>query len=176
RHQALEESQEDTPSTIGGKFMLIDHNGKLTTEKDLLGKYQLIYFGYTFCPDICPTSLSTTSMALDIIGEKAKLLDWYFITIDPERDTADVMKRYVKYFNEDLVGLTGSRAMIDRVARQFKARYEKVIEEGTDPDLYAMDHSASVYLMAPDGRFITKFAHGIAPELMAELLLEHLPR
>ncbi|MES9868500.1 MAG: SCO family protein [Sedimenticola sp.] len=176
RHQALEESQEDTPSTIGGKFMLIDHNGNLTTEKDLLGKYQLIYFGYTFCPDICPTSLSTTSMALDIIGEKAKLLNWYFITIDPERDTADVMKRYVKYFNEDLVGLTGSRAMIDRVARQFKARYEKVIEEGTDPDLYAMDHSASVYLMAPDGRFITKFAHGIAPELMAELLLEHLPR
>ena len=86
------------------------------------------------------------------------------------------MKRYVEYFNEKLIGLTGSRAMIDRVAQQFKARYEKVLEEGTDPDLYAMDHSASVYLMAPDGKFITKFAHGISPESMAELLLENLPK
>ncbi|MES9843151.1 MAG: SCO family protein [Candidatus Sedimenticola sp. PURPLELP] len=168
--------EDDAPIEIGGKFMLSDHNGQLVTEKDLLGKYQMIYFGYTFCPDICPTSLSTSSMALSIIGEKADLIQPYFITIDPERDTADVMKRYVEYFNEKLIGLTGSRAMIDRVAQQFKARYEKVLEEGTDPDLYAMDHSASVYLMAPDGKFITKFAHGISPESMAELLLENLPK
>ncbi|OQX47474.1 MAG: hypothetical protein B0D85_01360, partial [Candidatus Sedimenticola endophacoides] len=173
-HQPLTESGAD-PEGIRGRFILVDHNGRTVTEKDLLGKYQLIYFGYTFCPDICPTSLATTSLALDMLGERAKLLQHYFITIDPERDTVAAMKQYVKYFNDDLIGLTGTRNMIDRVARQFNARYEKILEPGRDPQLYAMDHTASVYLMAPDGRFITKFAHGITPETMVELLREHLP-
>ncbi|MCW8975429.1 MAG: SCO family protein [Sedimenticola sp.] len=161
---------------IGGKFMLIDHNGKLVTEKDMLGKFQLIYFGYTFCPDICPTSLQVISQALDMLGDKASLLKPYFITVDPERDNPKVMNNYVKYFNQDLVGLTGTKVMIERVAKQFKVRYEKVIEEGADPDLYIMDHSASVFLMAPDGEFITKFAHGISAKQMVESLRAYLPK
>lgn len=172
------EADDALPLTakIGGKFMLIDHNGKLVTEKDMQGKFQLIYFGYTFCPDICPTSLQVISLALDMLGEKAALIKPYFITIDPERDNAKVMKNYVKYFNQDLVGLTGTTTMVERVARQFKVRYEKVIEEGGDPDLYIMDHSASVFLMAPDGEFITKFAHGISAKQMVEGLKAYLPK
>ena len=142
----------------------------------MLGKFQLIYFGYTFCPDICPTSLQVISQALDMLGDKASLLKPYFITVDPERDNPKVMNNYVKYFNQDLVGLTGTKVMIERVAKQFKVRYEKVIEEGADPDLYIMDHSASVFLMAPDGEFITKFAHGISAKQMVESLRAYLPK
>ncbi|MCW8944957.1 MAG: SCO family protein [Sedimenticola sp.] len=170
--------EDELPLTakIGGKFMLIDHNGKLVTEKDMLGKFQLIYFGYTFCPDICPTSLQVMSLSLDMLGEQASLFKPYFITVDPERDNAKVMKNYVQYFNKDLVGLTGTTAMVERVAKQFKVRYEKVIEEDTDPDMYIMDHSASVFLMAPNGEFITKFAHGISAKQMVESLKSYLPK
>lgn len=165
---------EPETARIGGKFMLIDHYGKLFTEKDMLGKYQLIYFGYTYCPDICPSSLQVISLALDMLGEKAQRIRPYFITVDPERDDAKVMKNYVQYFNQELVGLTGTITMIERVARQFKVRYEKVLEEGGDPDLYIMDHSASVFLMAPDGEFITKFAHGISAQQLVEALEPYL--
>jgi len=173
---AAEDQFEPETAKVGAKFMLIDHNGKLVTEKDMLGKFQLIYFGYTFCPDICPTSLQVMSLALDMLGERAGLIKPYFITVDPERDNAQVMNNYVKYFNKDLVGLTGTQTMIDRVASGYKVKYEKVIEEGGDPDLYIMDHSASVYLMAPNGEFITKFAHGISAKQMVEALNDYLPK
>ncbi len=165
---------EPETARIGGKFMLIDHNGKLFTEKDMQGKYQLIYFGYTFCPDICPTSLQVVTLALDMLGDKADKIRPYFITVDPLRDNAQVLKNYVKYFNENMVGLTGTTSMIERVAKQFKVRYEKVVEAGGDPDLYVMDHSASVFLMAPDGEFITKFAHGISAQQMVDGLTPYL--
>lgn len=173
---AAEEDELPLTAKVGGKFMLIDHNGKLITEKDMQGKFQLIYFGYTFCPDICPTSLQVMSLALDMLGEQASLFKPYFITVDPTRDNAKVMKDYVQYFNKDLVGLTGTTAMVERVAKQYKVRYEKVVEEGADPDMYIMDHSASVFLMAPDGEFITKFAHGISAKQMVESLKEYLPK
>ena len=173
---AAEDQFQPETAKVGAKFMLIDHNGKLVTEKDMLGKFQLVYFGYTFCPDICPTSLQVMSLALDMLGERAALIKPYFITVDPERDNAQVMKNYVKYFNQDLVGLTGTKTMIDRVASGYKVKYEKVIEEGGDPDLYIMDHSASVYLMAPNGEFITKFAHGISAKQMVDALNDYLPK
>ena len=156
------------PFRIGGKFMLTDHYGRLVTEKDLTGKYQIILFGYTFCPDICPTSLQVLSLAMDRLGEKAEKIQPYFITVDPERDTVKVMKRYIGYFSKRLIGLTGSKSMIERVAKQFNVRYEKVLEEGMEPDMYIMDHTASAYLMAPDGSFITKFAYGISPQQLVE--------
>lgn len=176
--QVAAADEQFVPETakIGAKFMLIDHNGKLFTDKDMLGKFQLVYFGYTFCPDICPTSLQVMSQALDMLGDRAGLIQSYFITVDPERDNAQVMKNYVKYFNQDLVGLTGSKSMIERVAKGYKVQYEKVVEEGSDPDLYIMDHSASVYLMAPNGEFITKFAHGISARQMVEALNGYLPK
>ncbi|MEW8432102.1 MAG: SCO family protein, partial [gamma proteobacterium symbiont of Ctena orbiculata] len=139
--------------------------------ESMKGKYQILYFGYTFCPDICPTSLQVMFQALDILGEKAERFQPYFITIDPERDSVAVMSNYVRYYGERLIGVTGSPVMIERMAHNFKARYEKVVEEGADPSMYLMDHTASLYILDPNGRFLTKLAHGIEPEDVAKELL-----
>ena len=179
---------DNMPDGLRGRFILTDHNGKIFTEQDMQGQYALIFFGYTNCPDVCPTSLATLTQALKRLGEKAdkgqadknqadkKLADKivpYFITVDPQRDTAKVLNDYVKYFDKRMVGLTGSEQMIKRVVDQFKAKYQKEENEnGQDPLLYTMDHTASLYLMAPDGRFITKFAHGISPDVLADELAE----
>lgn len=174
------------PDGLRGRFILTDHNGKIFTEQDMQGKYAVIFFGYTNCPDVCPTSLTTLTLAFKRLDEQTdkgqtdknqadkKLADKivpYFITVDPQRDTAKVLNDYVKYFDKRIVGLTGSEQMIKRVVDQFRAKYQKEeIENGQDPLLYTMDHTASLYLMAPDGRFITKFAHGISPDVLAEEL------
>ncbi|MCU7846358.1 MAG: SCO family protein [Candidatus Thiodiazotropha sp. (ex Monitilora ramsayi)] len=156
-----------------GQFLLTDHLGRLVSKETMKGKYQIVYFGYTFCPDICPTSLQVLFQAMDILGEKSELFQPYFITIDPTRDNVAVMRNYVQYYDERLIGVTGSSEMIGRVAAQFKAKYEKVEEAGnSDPDMYLMDHTASLYILDPEGRFLTKFAHGIEPEDVASQLLE----
>ena len=167
---------DNMPDGLRGRFILSDHNGKTFTEQDMQGKYALIFFGYTYCPDVCPTSLAVLTQALKNLGGEAdkgqvdKIVP-YFITVDPQRDTAKVLNDYVKYFDKRIVGLTGSEQMIKRVVDQFKAKYQKEeIEKGQDPLLYTMDHTASLYLMAPDGRFITKFAHGISPDVLADEL------
>ena len=167
--------EEAVPLDIGGKFLLMDHNGKLVTEKDLQGKYQIILFGYTSCPVVCPTSLQVLTLALQKLGPKAEKIQPYFITVDPQRDTVKVMQNYVGYFHNGLIGLTGSQSMIERVAKQFHVRYEKVLEPGMDPDMYIMDHTASAYLMAPDGSFITKFAYGISPQQLVEKINQYVP-
>lgn len=173
---AAADGLDNMPDGLRGRFILSDHNGKIFTEQDMQGKYALIFFGYTNCPDVCPTSLAVLTQALKNLGGEAdkaqvdKIVP-YFITVDPQRDTAKVLNDYVKYFDKRIVGLTGSDQMIKRVVDQFKAKYQKEeIEAGQDPLLYTMDHTASLYLMAPDGRFITKFAHGISPDVLADEL------
>ena len=162
--------ESDLPIEIRGRFMLIDQHGGLVSDQDLLGKYQLLYFGYTFCPDVCPMSLAVISQVMDGLGEQAALFQPYFITVDPERDTVAVMRNYVRYFGDRLIGLTGSKAMIERVANQYRVKYEKVLEKDRPPELYLMDHSPSVFLIAPDGTFVTKFAYGIdAGQMLAKL-------
>ncbi len=164
------EEEPVAPGSLGGRYMLLDQDGELVNEKTFRGHYQLIYFGYTFCPDICPTSLSTMSAALIRLGDKAKPIQPVFITVDPERDTPTVLRDYVTYFHPRLVGLTGTPAMIARVAKQYRVRYEKYLPEGTPPERYSMDHTTSLYLLDREGRFVTKFAHGIsAAQLAAEL-------
>jgi len=158
-----------------GRFLLTDTRGRLVSDADLQGKYQILYFGYTFCPDICPTSLAVLSRALKMLGDRAEHIQPWFITIDPQRDTVEVLREYVAYFDPRLVGLTGKKAMIDRLAASLGVKYEKVIEEGRDPDLYVMDHSASLYLLGPDGEFITKFLHGISPQKLHDELSGYLP-
>jgi len=159
---------------LGGRFILTDHLGQTITEQDLLGHYSVIYFGYTFCPDICPTGLQTLASALKQMGDDARLFQPYFITVDPDRDTEEVMRKYVGYFDQRMIGLTGSIAMIKRVADQFGAKFERVESDSSDPDRYSMDHSASFYLMGPDGNFISKFAYGIDSETLARELLGKL--
>ena len=162
---------DNMPDGLRGRFILTDHNGTIFTERDMQGKYALIFFGYTNCPDVCPASLTILTLALKRLETQADKIVPYFITVDPQRDTAKVLNDYVKYFDKRIVGLTGSEQMIKRVVDQFKAKYQKVENENEqDPLLYAMDHTASLYLMAPDGRFITKFAHGISPDVLADEL------
>ncbi len=169
--------QQYIPESDGighGRFMLTDHYGRLVTEETMRGKYQLLYFGYTYCPDICPNTLQIVSLALDQLADKAGQIQPYFITVDPERDTVQVMRNYVDYFDPRMIGLTGSKSMIENVAALYKAKYEKVKAEGDDPELYLMDHSASLYLLAPDGSFISKFAYGLSAEQLAQELVKIL--
>lgn len=155
-----------------GRFMLTDHKGNLFTDRDMLGNYQLVNFGYTYCPDVCPTSLLTMSEVMGLLDSQAESLRYYFITVDPARDTAERMNQFVAHFSSRLIGLTGSEAMIARVAKLFGIKYEKVADPSGDPRRYAMDHSAGLFLMAPDGEFVTKFAYGLSAAQIAEKLKE----
>jgi protein SCO1/2 len=175
--QLLEDpvSQTSGEVAIGGDFELVDHKGNTVTQEDLLGTYSLIYFGYTFCPDVCPTGLQTAATALDLIPmRKSNKVVSIFITVDPERDTPEVMGEYIKHFHKSLIGLTGTPEQIKQVTKAYKIYYKKVVEAGKDPDEYLMDHSAFQYLMGPDGKYVTHFRHGISPEEMAEKLKEKI--
>ncbi|MBT3347702.1 MAG: SCO family protein [Thiotrichales bacterium] len=178
KNDLLQNNSKEEPikkdSKIGGNFMLQDHNRRFFTDKDMVGKFQLIYFGYTFCPDVCPTSLITISSALNSIGDLATEIRPYFITVDPSRDTPEVLKEYVAYFYPSMIGLTGTQEMTDRVATIYNIKYEKVEDPSRDADQYIIDHSSGVFLMSPEGQFITKFAHGIAPKKMAAELRYYL--
>lgn len=173
---AAANEMDNMPDGLRGRFILTDHNDKIFTERDMQGRFALIFFGYTNCPDVCPTSLTVLTQALKRLDkqmdkEQVDKIIPYFITVDPQRDTPKVLNDYIKYFDKRLVGLTGSEQMIKRVVDQFRAKYQKEeIESGQDPLLYTMDHTASLYLMAPDGSFITKFAHGISPAALADEL------
>jgi protein SCO1/2 len=140
-------------SLLGGPFTLQDGNGTTVTDRDFRGKYMLVYFGYTFCPDVCPTTLSEVADALDRLGPKAERLQAVFITVDPKRDTPAVMKQYVAAFGPRLLGLTGTPEQIAQVAKEYRVYYAEH-RTGPGPDDYSMDHSSILYLMGPDGRFI----------------------
>jgi len=158
---------------IGGPFQLVNQDGKTVTQADFAGKYMLMYFGYTFCPDVCPTSLTEMSGALDLLGAKAAKVTPIFVTVDPERDTPDQLKMYVEHFHPNLVGLTGTQDQVAAAAKVFKAYYAKV-GDGYDDNDYLMDHSSITYLMGPDGKFVTHFGHGVAADVMAKRLHEIL--
>ena len=159
-------------AAIGGPFELTDHNGKRVTDRGFPGKYLLVYFGYTYCPDVCPTGLTDISNALDQIGPLADKIQPLFITIDPARDTPEQLKEYATYFHPKLLGLTGTPEDIAKVAKAYRIYYAKVTPKGAnaDPDDYTMDHSAIMYLMAPDGKFIQHFGHGTGAETLAKRL------
>ncbi|MCZ4280970.1 SCO family protein [Kiloniella laminariae] len=171
-------SSNNARSLIGGPFSLVTHTGKAVTEKDFEGKYMLIYFGYTFCPDVCPTSLTLLSDAMDIVEAKdpelAGLVVPVFITVDPERDTVSALKDYVGHFYPTMVGLTGSLEQVSAAAKSYKVFYQKAeAEESSD---YLMDHSSITYLMGPDGVYVKHYSHGTNGEVMAASLLEILKK
>ncbi|MFZ2852591.1 MAG: SCO family protein, partial [Rhodocyclaceae bacterium] len=122
---------------------------------------------YTFCPDICPTTLSEVSLIIDRLGKDAERLQPLFITVDPERDSAAVLRDYTAFFHPRIFGLTGSPALVRRAADNFKVRYEKVLEPGAPPGQYSVDHSAGMYLLGPDGRYLRKFAYATPPQEIA---------
>ena len=149
---------------VGGPFALTDQNGGKRTSKDFHGKYQLIYFGYTFCPDVCPTTLAVMSQALDKMGIDAGRIVPIFITIDPERDTPKVLKSYMDAFGPGFVGLTGSQSQIAAVEKEYRvyAKKQKLDDKGS----YGIDHSSVIYLMGPDGRLVTFYDELISPDAL----------
>jgi cytochrome oxidase Cu insertion factor (SCO1/SenC/PrrC family) len=153
---------------IGGPFVLIDHNGMRRTDADFRGKLLLVYFGFTFCTDICPTDLLQMSLAMDSLGEDGEFVQPIFITVDPERDTPAHLKDYLSAFHWRFVGLTGDRAAIGRVARAFRAYHKKV--ERDDGSGYTVDHSAFIYLMSRDGEYLGFFPPGTTPERLVETI------
>jgi protein SCO1/2 len=138
---------------IGGPFTLEDGAGKAVTEHDFRGKYMLVYFGYTNCPDVCPTTLNAVADGLDKLGAKSKEIVPIFITVDPKRDTAAVVKQYAAAFGPSFVGLTGSVSEIATVAKEYRVYYAEH-RTGPGPNDYAMDHSSVLYLMDTKGNFI----------------------
>lgn len=150
-------SDGGTPA-IGGPFTLTDHNGKKVTDADFKGKPTLIYFGFTYCPDVCPTSLLLMQTAIEQLGKDAdKQVNMVLITIDPERDTPAILKDYVGNFGPTIVGLTGSPDEIATAAKAYRVYYRKV--EGKDGAPYLMDHSSIFYLLDKRGRFVKHFTH-----------------
>lgn len=159
---------------IGGPFELTDHTGKAVTDKDFRGKYMLVYFGYTYCPDVCPTSLGIVADALDqLTPTQLDKVVPVFITVDPERDTVQAIADFVPHFHDKLVGLTGTLEQTKAVARAYKAYFAKVNEDDPDGN-YLMDHSSFTYLMGPDGKYVAHFSHGTTPDAMAKRLAEIL--
>ena len=151
---------------VGGPFTLVDHNGRTVTDADFHGQYLLIYFGYTYCPDVCPTSLILMTDALERLGEDAEGILPILITIDPERDTPEHLKAYVPHFHPRLVGLSGTTEQIASVSKAYKVYAEKVFEEGWGVEEYFVYHSDVVYFMGPDGKYLDHFGSGTTPKIM----------
>jgi len=158
--------------SVGGPFSLTNHLGQRVTEKSFAGKYMLVYFGYTFCPDVCPTELQLISEALDLLGKDADQVTPIFITVDPKRDNAEVMRDYVKVFNDRLVGLTGTEAEIKAAAKAYKVYYNP--SKDGDAENYLMDHSSITFLMDRQGRYAAHFSYGSKPEVMAARIRKFL--
>jgi protein SCO1/2 len=161
--------QSSGAALIGGPFSLVGADGKPVTDRDFRGRYMLIFFGFTHCPDICPAELQVIAQALEQLGDKAKKVVPIFITLDPERDTPEAMANYVKSFGPNFVGLTGSPEAIAAAAKAYRVAYSKVENKDSAGD-YNVDHSALVYLMDPEGRYVTHFSYGLSADQMAEKL------
>ena len=152
-----------TEAPLGGDFTLQSQDGPVKLE-DLRGKVVVLYFGYTWCPDICPTSLGVLSMALNELSEEElSRLQVVFISVDPERDTLERLKTYVGFFHENMVGVTGSTDEINQVVRLYGAAYRKV-EDGNSAMGYMMDHSANLYLIDKQGALAKTLIHGVSAE------------
>jgi len=160
---------------IGGPFTLVDQNGKTVTDRDFRGKYMLIFFGFTHCPDICPAELQVMSAALDALGPKADGVVPIFVTLDPERDTPEALGTYVENFGKNFVGLTGSPTAVADAAKAYRVTYSKFEYKGKDGNNgYSIDHSALVYLMDKNGQYLTHFTYGTPPAKMTETMRSYL--
>ena len=166
--RGLHGPQGSGTALVGGPFSLVNQDGRRVTEKDFLGKYMLVFFGYTYCPDVCPTELQVMTAALDQLGPEADRIQPVFVSVDPARDTPEVLKAYVGNFGPRLIGLTGTPEQVAAIAKAYRAYYAKAAG-GSDTD-YLMDHSSIIYLMGPDGRFVKHMTYTTdAAKLAADL-------
>lgn len=157
---------------IGGPFALIDHTGRPRTDADFRGKLMIVYFGYSYCPDICPTDLMSISSAIDLLGPAGEAVQPIFITVDPERDTPEHLADYVAAFHPRLIGLTGAPEDIREVATAYKTYYAKV--ESADRKDYVVDHTAFIYLVGKRGQYLGFLPPSTTPERLAEVIRQKL--
>jgi protein SCO1 len=180
-------SAEDAPSAaelmddlmwgrtpVGGPFDLIDHTGRRRADAEFRGKFLLVYFGYSYCPDVCPTDLMAIAAAMDLLGPVGGDVQPLFITIDPERDTVEHLADYVTAFHPSLIGLTGTPEEIRKVALAYKAFYVKV--EAPDGSDYAIDHTGFIYLIGPNGQYLGFFPPNTTAERLAKIIRQQLPQ
>lgn len=158
--------------TLGGPFTLVDQTGRTVTERDFAGKVLLVYFGYTYCPDVCPTELGTMVAALDAMGPAGERVTPVFISIDPGRDTPAAMADYVSRFHPRMIGLTGTPEQVAAAARAYRVYFAKV--QPRDTTEYLMDHSSFIYLVGPDGRVRSLFRPETTPEAIAAAVTAQL--
>lgn len=152
---------------IGGPFRLTDHRGRAVTEQDFRGRPMAVFFGFTSCPDVCPTTLGDMTLLIETLGPEADRIHWLFVSVDAERDTPEAMAQYLEAFDPRILGLSGSEAQIAEVARNFRVFYRRVPLEG---GAYTMDHSASVFLLDAAGRFAGTVDHKESEQVALEKL------
>lgn len=158
---------------LGGPIKLTDQFGKVRTHEEFRGKYMLVYFGYTFCPDICPLGLRNISNALELLGNDLDQVIPIFITIDPERDTPEALNSYATTIHSSFIMLTGTQQQLDPVLKSYRVYAAKAKPDGTMAD-YLMDHTSLVYLMDRNGKLIDLFSHNTSPEEIAKKIQAHL--
>ena len=160
---------------VGGPFTMVNQKGETVTEKSFAGKPMLLFFGYTYCPDVCPTELQVMAEALRQLGDKASDIQPILVSIDPARDTPQVLADYVANFGPQFVGLTGTPEQVKAMADAYRVFYAKV-ENKDDPQAYLMDHSSIIYLMGPDGKFLKHFTYSTDAKALAEGIAAALGR
>jgi protein SCO1/2 len=161
---------EPWPVSFGGPFTLTDHTGRRRSDADFKGRWLLVQFGYTGCPDMCPLTLDTLAETLDRLGAVGERVQPLLVTVDPDRDTPAVLADFVPAFHPRLLGLTGSEAEIRAVAKAYRVHRRKVILDPKRPDDYLVDHGSLTYLMGPDGAFVTLFPYGTEAERIAAVV------
>jgi protein SCO1/2 len=155
-------------TTIGGDFELTSHYNEPYSLENARGKVVVLFFGFTLCPDVCPNTLSTIQTVLDQLGEKAKQIQPIFITVDPKRDTPEVLKNYLQYFNNDYIGLTGNIKSIDEVVKQFQGFYSYM--GNVSEDQYMVDHTSNLYIINQDGKVTNVMQYGLPPQAITNVI------
>lgn len=158
---------------ISGKFSLVDHNGRTVTDADYNGKWRLMFFGFTHCPDVCSTTLNTMAVVMGKLGSKANKIVPLFVSVDPARDKPAVLKEYVLAFHPRMIGLSGSDAQVEAAAKAFRVYYGKASGAGNTEN-YLVDHSAIVFLMDTEGRFSKVFSHNTDIEKIVSEIRQRL--
>lgn len=156
---------------IGGSFMMVDQNGNTVSDAEFRGRPMLIYFGYTFCPDVCPPAMQSMSETLELLGDDAEKIQAVFVSVDPERDDPARLREYLTHFDPRITGLTGPRPMVEAMLDKYRVKAEKT---STWDDSYLMDHTSSMVLMGPQGEYVDRFGYGLPSEEIADRIRDYL--
>lgn len=167
QHADLEPLSGRDDQPVRRRYLMEDTYGNVVTDQDLQGRFVLILFGYMSCPDVCPTALSTLADAMELLGDQADRLAVLFVTVDPGRDNAKDLREFLHFFDDRIIGLRGPKPYTDHMVKAFNARYEFHVPDPEYPEDYAVDHTASVAFVGPDGTLIRRFPHGMSADDIA---------